>query len=279
MVNLYLLYEFLVLYRCGTLSAASRELHISQPALSRSMQNLEEMIGAPLFDRNGNRILINENGKILAGYAQSLLDMEKEMIDHIREFDAGNRAMLFGACAVVAQKAFTDAAQRLFPDKAIRSEIGTEKELLDKLEKGIYQFIVITRPVEDERYICKPWKSEHLFVCLMPSHPLAQRKELTLSELDGSTVLTYSNGGFWNTVFKSKMPHSQFLTHDELDTLFYLMSVVEWPLFQSTPNLRTPPALNGRVTIPITDKEAHVTYYCIAKKDLEKDVLKIIERA
>ena len=59
MLELHLLEQLLALERHGTLSAASAALHLSQPALSRSMQKLEALLGVPLFERDKNRIRLN----------------------------------------------------------------------------------------------------------------------------------------------------------------------------------------------------------------------------
>ena len=56
MFELYQLQQLLVVAGCGTLSGAAEQLHLSQPALSRSMQRLEREVQVPLFVRRKNRI-------------------------------------------------------------------------------------------------------------------------------------------------------------------------------------------------------------------------------
>ena len=56
----------------GTQTAAAEKLHISQPTLSSSMRKLEEEIGAPLFERTKNRMVLNENGQAAAEYAEQI---------------------------------------------------------------------------------------------------------------------------------------------------------------------------------------------------------------
>ena len=64
-IETYLLEQFITIARCGTLSAAAEEIHLSQPTLTRSMQKLEREIGVPLFEHSRNKTSINEYGKIL----------------------------------------------------------------------------------------------------------------------------------------------------------------------------------------------------------------------
>lgn len=51
MIEIYLLEQLKAFHDCGTLSAASEQLHLSQPALSRSMKKMEEILGVTLFER------------------------------------------------------------------------------------------------------------------------------------------------------------------------------------------------------------------------------------
>ena len=60
--EIYQLEQLLAFAECGTLSGAAERLHLSQPALSRSMQRLEAELQIPLFDRQKNKIEFNENG-------------------------------------------------------------------------------------------------------------------------------------------------------------------------------------------------------------------------
>ena len=65
--------------RLGTVSAAAEELHISQPALSRSIQRLEAELGCTLFDREGRRIVLNDVGRVAVDWARELLRDERLM--------------------------------------------------------------------------------------------------------------------------------------------------------------------------------------------------------
>ena len=78
MVEIFLLEQFVAFAQCGTLSRAAARLHISQPALSRSMKKLEDLFGVPLFDRAKSRIALNETGKVAARYALRVLEAARE---------------------------------------------------------------------------------------------------------------------------------------------------------------------------------------------------------
>ena len=60
MIEIHLFEQLVAFADCGTLSAAAEQLHISQPALSRSMQRLEDELEIKIFDRHKSRLSLNE---------------------------------------------------------------------------------------------------------------------------------------------------------------------------------------------------------------------------
>ena len=86
-MNLTHLRYFCEIVRSGSVSAASRRLHVAQPALSRSLMALETEVGHRLFDREGKSLSLNPQGAILLKYAQqifsSLDDAQRELDDSV----------------------------------------------------------------------------------------------------------------------------------------------------------------------------------------------------
>lgn len=68
----------LCIYKNNSISKASRELYISQPSLSKYLQNLEQRLGAPLFDRSNNRYILTHLGKRYLKYAEELTKINDE---------------------------------------------------------------------------------------------------------------------------------------------------------------------------------------------------------
>lgn len=87
MIDINLWRELAVFEKCGTLSKAAEELFVSQPALSRSMNKLEEELGVIIFTRSKNKLQLNENGKLSAQYAREIIRYEENAINAIKAFD------------------------------------------------------------------------------------------------------------------------------------------------------------------------------------------------
>ena len=99
MFELYQLAQLVAFADCGTLAAAAEQLHLSQPALSRSMQRLEADMQVSLFDRQKNRIELNANGQLAVEHARKLLWQAQDMVSAVQSFDRQQRTILVGSCA------------------------------------------------------------------------------------------------------------------------------------------------------------------------------------
>ena len=74
MIEIYMLVQLVAIADCGTMSKAAEHLHLSQPALSRTVNKLEDMIGVKLFDRGKNKVELNENGRLAVELARKIID-------------------------------------------------------------------------------------------------------------------------------------------------------------------------------------------------------------
>ena len=125
MIEIHLFEQLVAFASCGTLSAAADQLHISQPALSRSMQRLEDELGIKLFDRHKSRITLNDNGELAVRYARNLLLQETTMIEQLRDFDRKKRTIFVGFCTPVLIPDFVSLLSQIY-------------ERYDHFYRGIY---------------------------------------------------------------------------------------------------------------------------------------------
>ncbi len=203
MFELHQLEQLITVAECGTLSAAAEELHLSQPALSRSMQKLEAELQVPLFTRHKNKIELNENAEMAVDYARKILWQSQDMIDHLRAFDLSRRTIRVGSCAPMPLWEILPALSSLYPAMTISSEIKEEEKLLQGVLDGTYQFIFLPFEVKEDGIRCRRYMEEHLFFSLPPAHALSGSKTLRLRDLNGETMLLYSGIGFWKKALES----------------------------------------------------------------------------
>ena len=264
MFELYQLEQLLAVAACGTLSNAAEQLHISQPALSRSMQRLEAELQVSLFTRQKNKIELNENGRMAVDYARKIMEQSQDMISRIQAFDRSQRTILFGTCAPAPLWEIPALLSDLYPEMTISSEIRENDVLLQGLRDDVYQLIVLPFPVDEPGMICAKYGEEHLFFSLPPAHPLSGSKALYMKDLNGETMLLRNRLGFWRELTVRKMPDTRFLEQEDV-------AFDELVKFSALPSFATDLWLNregnhvNRVNIPILDEEANVSYYCLCK--------------
>lgn len=104
MINLYELEQLVAFADLGTLSKVSEHLNISQPTITRSMQNLEAEFGVKLFIRSKNKIELNKNGQLAVTYARGLLNDAKNAVDAIKAYDkkhANHYGLFLRSCTIM----------------------------------------------------------------------------------------------------------------------------------------------------------------------------------
>lgn len=252
---------------CGTLSKAAEGLLISQPALSRAMQRLEEELGVTLFEHGKNKLSLNENGLLAVEQARLVLAQTEEMVSRVRAFDRAARTISVGSCAPAPLWRLLPALSDLFPEKAVSSEIKEEGELLQGLRTGDYQLIVLPFAPEDPELADSFYFKEQLHLAVPPSHPLAKRKDgVCFSDFDGETMLLFSEIGFWHKIPRAKLPHSRFLLQSDRFAFDELVTASTLPCFSTDISRKYHMDDDTRVHLPILDPEATARFHLVCRK-------------
>lgn len=263
--------------RAGTLSAAAHELHISQPALTRSIQRLESELGQDLFDRVGRSVQFNEAGQIALDYAKQILREKYLMSEALGEYAKRARALLVGTVAPAPLWRLTSLIVERFPATVFTSKtmdaLQIERDILNgKMDLGISLKPCILPTVR-----CVQLMTESLLVCLPSGHPLANRQALSAADLDGESFLLYSQIGFWHDYCATLYPHSKFIVQEDRVLFEQLLATTSLAFFVSdTPSLHNA-IPEGRRAIPLLDTEAHATYYLLVNEGARKEALDIFD--
>ncbi len=185
---------YLAVVREGTISAAAEALHVAQPSLSRQMKELEEELGASLFVRGNRKITLTEEGMILRKRAEEmvrLMQMTEEEISQIKNHISGSVRIGAGESYSFHYLSRTAASiVRDHPDIRFHITSGDTQDLMDELNDGLIDFAVIFTEVDHSIYQSIQLPAEDGFGVLMPKDcPLAQKKEIHLSDLKGLPVI------------------------------------------------------------------------------------------
>ena len=255
---------------CGTLSKAAENLHISQPTITRTMQHLEDVFGVPLFLRSKNHIALNETGWKAVEYARELLKDAKEAVEGVRAFDRSLHTINVSSCAPAPLWNLLPALSESFPGMTISSAIKNNVSVLDDLRSENCTLAVLPEGLAPEDYCSVPFLKENLSICVPPDHELAGYSELSFAELNGYNFLLGTRLGFWDDMCREKMTASRFLVQTDQFTLQELIRESSLPCFVTDLTAEDKETFGGRIIIPITDREAKVTFHLVFTEENKK---------
>lgn len=274
MIESYILEQLAAFSKFGTLSRVSEELYVSQPAISRSMQKLENELDVKIFDRSKNKIQLNANGKIAAEYAKKIVEMQKEMIKAVRDYNLQHRSFKFGTIAPAPIFELKPIISQLYVGAEISADLlDSEKKLQIGLDEGTYKIIFLTKPLNDEKYYNQKIFSEHLFSLMPKNHRLAKEKSIELKDLAGENILILSNLGFWYDIVKNNIPDVHLLNQSDTESLSKISN--NSSLLSFITNLSNDSGRfisTSKTAVPIRDSQVNVTFYAICLKRYKEEL-------
>lgn len=271
MLELNQLEQFVTIAKEGTISKAAEVLLISQPALTRSMQKLEDELGVKLFDRKKNKITLNDNGKFAMDYAQNILNDAQKMVTQLQMYDRSHRTISIGSCAPAPIWGLKTVLHKRYPEMNITDELHHHFEpLIDGLQKNVYSLIVLDHPLIQEDVISIPLFQENLYLSLPPAHPLALFKEVSFDDINGESILLYSKIGFWYDLHRQYIPDSHLLVQNDTQVLDELKKASSLPAFRTNITIEREKMNENRVYVPISNPEVHIQFYANFKKQNRK---------
>ena len=265
MIELEMLRHLIAFSEHGTISAAAETLHLSQPALTRSLQRLEAELGVTLFNRKRNRAALNRVGELAVERARSVLNSVHEMAEELLLFETRLSTVTIGSCAPAPMWDLAAELAERFPEKTYATESGETEALIKGLASGRYRLILTDRPVERQGLLCRRYTEEQLCVALPPEHPLSGRKSIRLAELGEESILTYRDFGVWQRIVE-KNPRLHYLMQSDRGTLAELVQASSLPCFTSNLTAFRFRAAVNRVSVPLSDEDASVTFYLCARE-------------
>lgn len=269
MIELEQLLHLVTFKECETLSKAANQLHISQPVLSRSMQKLEEELEVSLFSRTKNKITLNETGILAVSLASRILEDAQDMKKQLLNFERQLHTFAIGSCAPAPLQYIGQKVAQYFPQKTLLSEIKDTSFLEKGLKEKDYIIIIMPYDIDSPKIESIPFMEEQLFFSLPLSHRFANRKSISLKEMDGERMLLMSNIGFWNEMHQRTMPHTKFIIQSDRSIFYDLVELSSLPSFTSDYVMKTETMPQNRCIVPIEDREAKATFYCCYLKENE----------
>ena len=261
---------FMAIVEHQTMHAASEALLISQPALSRSLSNLEDELGLQLFDREKKRLVLNENGEMVLPYIKRILKDVHKLETDLAEYQKNRHRIEIASLAPAPLWGLTYLYHQHYPEMPLNQTLLSDTQaLLDGLEKHLYTLIILNHKLSLAHYQCQPLFKETLHIAVQSDHPLAAKTSITFQELDGTHFLTLKGIGYWEKIHQY-MPHSRFLEQEDPQTYTTLHLSTVFPVFRSNLTITRFSLMEDKIYIPISAPEASMTFYALYPDQLKE---------
>lgn len=167
---------FQAVARHGTTSAAARSIALSQSATSASLNELEQALGALLFDRAGRRLLLNDAGRALLPAALALLDGAHEVESRFLAEGSGDGTdLVLGASTTIGNYLLPRAFARYrdaHPAARLTLNIANSRDVVTAAQTFAVDLGFIEGPCHMADVTVRPWLEDELLIVAAPAHPL-----------------------------------------------------------------------------------------------------------
>jgi len=183
--------------RCGSFSAASAELHLTQPAVSMQIKQLEGLLGLPLFEHMGKQIHLTEAGEDTLRTGRSItheLENLQQMLDNRRGLKGGTLTVSAASTASVFAARMMALFRDLHPDVRISLNVVNRETLLRHLTDNSIDLALMGRPPEGYDLSAQPIMENPLVVIAATNHPLANTKHIPLAEVVAQPLIGREQG-------------------------------------------------------------------------------------
>ena len=192
------LHTFLEIVRLKSFSKAAETCFRTQPAISAQVRQLEQELNTSLFDRLGTRIALTPAGRILAEYAEQILDLRRRAQDAINELERVPRGALMIAaneatCMYVLPRVFSNYAQR-FPNVELLVERIYGAKVVQAVMENQADFGFTQLPVEERKLQIVKIHSDEIQLIVPAGHPLASRHSVSCQDIVAHPLLMPKSG-------------------------------------------------------------------------------------
>lgn len=181
----------------GSVRQAAERLHLTQPAVSMALAEMERILGRPLFDRASRRLVLNEQGRRLLPLAQELL---LRLAEFGRQADAGGELageLRIGTSNTVGNYLVGDLLGGFIaahPKVNVRLQVENTATIIARLLAYDVDVACVEGDVAHPDLEQRRWRDDRLCICAAPTHALARRRRLRPEHFEGARWVLRESG-------------------------------------------------------------------------------------
>jgi DNA-binding transcriptional LysR family regulator len=222
-MNLRQLLIFTAVADAGSTTAAASRVSLSQSATSAALNELENLLGTPLFDRVGRRLRLNDSGRALLPQARALLDGAADIerrfgVNRADPTSGASSQLRIGASTTIGNyllPGLVASHRRSSPMTQVDVSVGNTRDVSALVRRFEVDIGLIEGPCHEREVSAETWKEDPLVIVCAPTHPLARigpKRSVRIAELRGEIWLLREPGsGTREAVEQTLLPHLQRL--------------------------------------------------------------------
>jgi len=196
-VSLRQLRVFEAVARHNSYTRAAEELHLSQPAVSMQVRQLEDEIGLSLFERLGKQVVLTEAGREVFHYSraigQSLREME-EVLESLKGVSRGSLRIAVASTVNYFAPRLMAIFQQRHPGIGLRLDVTNRESLVQMLDSNSVDLVLMGVPPRNVEVEAEAFMDNPLVVIAPPDHLLAGERAIPLARLAEETFVMREEG-------------------------------------------------------------------------------------
>lgn len=198
---------FVIVADMASMTAAAKELYISQPTVSQAISELESFYGVRFFDRLSKRLYLTEKGKQLLNYSRHIIALSDEMEQSMKNPDQGGIIKL-GASLTIGTyllPKLTRSFTNQYSSMRIQAVIKNTQEIEELIMKNKIDFGLVEGVIHNRDIVGKPFIEDELIFICGRRHPLYGIKSIFIHDLNGYDYIVREQGSGTRELFEKVM--------------------------------------------------------------------------
>lgn len=178
-------------------SRAAEELHLSQPAVSMQIKQLEQSIGLPLFEQVGKQIHLTEAGREMVQYSRNIAQQLEEMdavFDQMKGLERGRLNISVVSTANYFMPQLLAKFIQLHPNINVSLHVANRDAVIKQLTENVADLAIMGQPPDGFDISAESFLANPLVVIAATNHPLTKLKSVKFARLANETFLSREQG-------------------------------------------------------------------------------------
>ena len=184
--------------RLLSFTKAAESLHMTQPAVTFQVRQLEEYFNTRLFDRTHNRISLTDAGKRVFEYADEIFDLYAKMENAVRDMTGEiSGILIIGASTTIAEymlPALLGDFKRKYPDINVHLKVSNSDGIVSMVENNDIDLGVVESAVMNKNLVVENCRHDRLVAIVPPQHSLASEQKVQLKDLMSHAYIAREEG-------------------------------------------------------------------------------------